>query len=199
MTTVLELIDSARLDGVSRSNLIRELDQICNLYSGDYKILEGVDKLLFIAVEYGRILITTFLLKQDTEINAETLIDESKLLHLASRNGHEKIVKLLLDNGANIEATNHDTETALHVAVGKTYKGVVTLLLAYGANTEAKNMRGKTPLHIAVYRYSEKNVELLLVHGASTETKDPKGKTPLHIAVSSFNKKNTSIACQKRS
>ncbi|KFY08735.1 hypothetical protein V492_05960 [Pseudogymnoascus sp. VKM F-4246] len=68
------------------------------------------------------------------------------VLHLAASYGHEAIVQLLLEKGADVEAKDRDGQTALHLAAEGGHKVVVQLLLEKGADAEAKNNRWYTPL-----------------------------------------------------
>ena len=57
-------------------------------------------------------------------------------------------VKLCLEHGANITATDEDGLTALHHAVPRG-AGVVQLLVDHGASVETKDKRGRLPLDVA--------------------------------------------------
>jgi ankyrin repeat protein len=53
---------------------------------------------------------------------------ERRLLHWASRNGYEAVVRLLLEKGADIKAEHSIRETALHQAARKRHEAAVQLL-----------------------------------------------------------------------
>jgi len=59
-------------------------------------------------------------------------------------------LKLLLDRGADINATNQLGNTALHGAVIRQAPAIVEFLVENGADLSAKNDRGWTPLDIAM-------------------------------------------------
>ena len=67
-------------------------------------------------------------------------------LQIASLNGYEGIVKLLLDAGCNLDCVNHDKDTPLLDAVDNGHLGVVRLLLDAGVNPRKANVNGEEPL-----------------------------------------------------
>jgi ankyrin repeat protein len=104
-------------------------------------------------------------------------------LHLAAEYGHMDVVKLLLANGAEVNARDNESDTPLHNAAKNGQKDVVELLLLKGANVNAKNNSyGDTPLHEAAREGHNDVVELLLANGADVNARDEFGGTPLHGA-----------------
>jgi hypothetical protein len=77
-------------------------------------------------------------------------------LIVAAYKGDDKIVSLLLNNGADINKKNKDGMTALMVASRAKNPSVVKILLEYGANQHIKNRNGETALDLAqkYYNYS---------------------------------------------
>jgi ankyrin repeat protein len=80
--------------------------------------------------------------------------DGSQLpLHAAALFGNGEMVRLLLDNGADANAINHNGETPLHYAAKYaedfTNENARILVEEGGADIDAKNMDGRTPLDIA--------------------------------------------------
>ena len=101
----------------------------------------------------------------------------------AAEGGHEAVVRLLLEKGANVNAKEDNGETALHEAAWGGHEAVVQLLLEKGANVNAKeNNREKTALHPAAMRGHEVVVQLLLEKGADVNAKKDDGETALHEA-----------------
>ncbi|ORY63313.1 uncharacterized protein BCR38DRAFT_524899, partial [Pseudomassariella vexata] len=81
----------------------------------------------------------------------------------ATKNGHEAIVQLLVENGAQIEAPDHHGRTPLSWAAEKEHKAIVQLLLEKGAQTEAPDeYYGQTPLSWAAENGHEAIVQLLV-------------------------------------
>lgn len=67
-------------------------------------------------------------------------------LQVASLNGHEQIVQLLIDAGCNLDCRNSDKETPLLDAVENGHLAVVKLLLKAGVNPRKADAEGHEPL-----------------------------------------------------
>ena len=96
-------------------------------------------------------------------------------LSYAVENGHEAVVKLLLEKGADLESQDqYDGRTLLLWAAKNGHEAVVKLLLEKGAELESMDMDGWTLLLWAAKRGNKAAVKLLLEKGASLESKDMK-------------------------
>nr|XP_033338849.1 ankyrin repeat domain-containing protein 39 [Megalopta genalis]XP_033338850.1 ankyrin repeat domain-containing protein 39 [Megalopta genalis] len=72
-------------------------------------------------------------------------------LHYAARNGHYEVCKMLLENGAAVNAqTPCGHAAALHRAAMQGHIDIVKLLLKFGANANLKDIDGYTALHKAL-------------------------------------------------
>ena len=81
--------------------------------------------------------------------NPITTDDEGRTpLHYASANGHDAIVKFLLEKGQDVSQQDKVGLTPLHQAAMRGKVSTVELLLSKGANTEAKDANGNTPLNL---------------------------------------------------
>ncbi|MEW6616208.1 MAG: ankyrin repeat domain-containing protein [Thermodesulfobacteriota bacterium] len=111
-------------------------------------------------------------------------------LHLASINGQTEIARILLDNGADVNAKAGPSQlfertlTPLHYAAMSDVDNVdiVRLLLDRGANINAKSDTGRTALHYAANNGHVYIVRLLIDRGANNSIADYKNKTPLILA-----------------
>ena len=93
------------------------------------------------------------------------------------------VVKLLLENGATVDAKNHSGETPLHLtAFFFDLENIAKILLDHGAAINAITYEGNTPLHYAIKYENEPMVALLLENGASLHTKNHDGKTAIRLA-----------------
>ncbi|MBW7992397.1 MAG: hypothetical protein FVQ84_20610 [Planctomycetes bacterium] len=89
-------------------------------------------------------------------------------LHSASLQGHSEIVKILLSNGAEVDAKNQFGQRPLHYACVFRQKEVAEILLDTGADSNAKDNEGHTPLGLAAFpkgNPAKEIVELLHARG----------------------------------
>ena len=102
----------------------------------------------------------------------------------AASHGEEAMVRLFLDNGANIEARNPSNATPLICAAERQLEAIVDLLLSRGADVHAEDEFGWKPLHRAlVNKGGERVAGLLLSRDANVNDRDRYRKTPLHHAI----------------
>ena len=106
-------------------------------------------------------------------------------LHIAAQGGHIKMVKQILQEGAQINVRNEDNYTPLHLATLGGHTRTVELLLKKGALIEAVSIRDSTPLHLAAQNGHTRVVAVLLKIGASTDARNWYHNTPLHLAAES--------------
>ncbi|RYN49576.1 hypothetical protein AA0118_g11389 [Alternaria tenuissima] len=109
------------------------------------------------------------------------MIGKNEGLHLAVEGDYEKEVRVLTENGADVNAENIEGLSALHVAVMKGYEKVVRVLIDEGADVKARNKKNWSVLHVAVDQ-SPEIVRVLVQHGAEIDATNPNGWTALHLA-----------------
>lgn len=106
-------------------------------------------------------------------------------LILAATAGHQKVVEILLNHGAEIEAQSERTkDTPLSLACSGGRYEVVELLLTRAANKEHRNVSDYTPLSLAASGGYVNIIKLLLSHGAeiNSRTGSKLGISPLMLA-----------------
>jgi len=97
---------------------------------------------------------------------------EYRLLHYAAWQGAEKVARLLLKRGADLNARGERQWTPLHYAVFHSQPKLVRLLLANGADPNLRDDSNYTPVHIAARRFEPEGSEManaLLKAGASLD------------------------------
>jgi hypothetical protein len=113
------------------------------------------------------------------------------------------LLKMCLDEGADLSMTTEDGWTALHAAVANAYTGWrgveahsldrIKILLDRGLDVNARDIHGRTVLHTAALQgyFNFKNnlpkvfpdvVDILLASGADANVKDNEGHTALFYA-----------------
>lgn len=129
------------------------------------------------------------LLAGGAEVNNVQTRRGHTLLHVAVRPtlysyglpsiGHPRLVKLLLANGAMVDAADRKGRTPLHWASEMGQKGIAEQLLAAGAKLDLRDNSGYTPLFVAVRRHKLDLVTFLAAKGADLNTQANNGLTPL--------------------
>ncbi|XP_064353830.1 ankyrin-1 isoform X2 [Dromaius novaehollandiae] len=104
-------------------------------------------------------------------------------LHLASKEGHVKMVAELLHKEIILEMTTKKGNTALHIAALAGQEDVVRELVNYGANVNAQSQKGFTPLYMAAQENHLEVVKFLLENGANQNVATEDGFTPLAVAL----------------
>jgi hypothetical protein len=104
-----------------------------------------------------------------------------------------QLVQVMLQHGAELNASDYIGCTPLFCAVAAWYPKTVRVLLDYGANTNAINTYGDTPLHWVVQVYCSSNtghgitdateiLPQLVAHGANPNLPNKTGVTGIQIA-----------------
>ena len=105
-------------------------------------------------------------------------------LHLASKCGHVEAVRLLINHGANVNASSDGSHsTPLHLASSSGSPETVRVLIKYGANVNALDGSHQKPLHLASSSGSPETMRLLIKHDTDINAVDWKRNTPLHLAL----------------
>ena len=120
-------------------------------------------------------------------------------LMLAVYKGNIHIVKILLDSGANVNASNGWGITPLMKAAAnpKCSVQLTKLLIKEGADATITNRLGQSALHFAVSSDSEECVKVLVAAGADVNKGDSNNKTPLMEACAIDSKKCASVLIQE--
>ena len=114
---------------------------------------ESLNKELVNASKGGNVKLVKAFLKSNANPNCK--VDGVTPLVWASYKGHLRIVKLLLEKGADINMQDKDGDTPLLASVFAGKATVAEYLISNGAALNIKNKRGKTALSVAYERKSK--------------------------------------------
>lgn len=109
-------------------------------------------------------------------------------LQILAFDGHADVeILMLLNKGANVNATSTNGTNALLNAVEIGDPGTVNLLLSHGADVNSRTAYGDTPLHVAITHLNQSQsleiIDALLRAGANVNLANDLGDMPLHLAV----------------
>lgn len=108
-------------------------------------------------------------------------------LHMAAYYGQGKLIDLLVQSGAVVDATDYLGLTPLHLACQRGYQNVMLLLLHFGADVMTKDNEGNSALHHCCVNGHEDCVKGLVFYDGSVRklqvnAVNEMGDTALHLA-----------------
>lgn len=103
-------------------------------------------------------------------------------LQEAIRWGHDDMIKLLVELGADPNALDADGRNALHHAALSNEVAAARLLIQKGVVVEQRDPYDYTPLHLAARKGNERVVKILLDAGADINAKIDVGFTAVDLA-----------------
>ena len=161
------------------------------LYAGDRALAQKLlppDEALTVceAAAFGREARLRELLGKDKKAVRKWSGDGFSALHLALFSGEPGSVRVLIENGADLEApSKHRTIRGvrpLHTAAFVRERDLAEILLDAGAEVDGRATGGFTALHSAGEHGDESFARLLLDRGADRNATDDKGRRPTDYA-----------------
>lgn len=174
-------------DKETNPSTINAVLRVINSSNDDINNLDRDGKTtLFIAVEENSTNIVKDLLALGANPNLKNFKTSMFPLSQAVINNNIRILQMLLDNEADINAQDNDGNTALHYAVSLGHANIVKKLLSVKTiQLNLKNSFDYTPLYMAVLRHNQEITSLLLKAGADmyAENLNNNNDTPFICAV----------------
>jgi len=119
------------------------------------------------------------LLDNGADVDSRGKSSGATALMVASELGYVKIVKLLIEGGANIDFITQNRLNALKIASQYGHIEIVEILINYGANLNVQNQFGVNALMTASQKGYIKIVRLLIENGANLDLVNNRGFSAL--------------------
>ena len=167
-------------------------NEICNIEiinkPNIYTFPQGyLDKLTIGKLKYQESVGIKYYIKHDVDDVIYYLVQTYQInfidIFKICRYNASKCLKVLFDQGINVNIQDNWGNTPLHCACCNNSVESVKLLILNGAKTDIQDNHGRTPLHGACYNISVESVKLLLNNGAKKDIQDNDSFTPLQIAL----------------
>lgn len=117
-------------------------------------------------------------------------------LHWCAKEGHTKLVEMLLQRGARVNATNMGDDIPLHLAAAHGHSEIVQMLLKHRSDVNATNEHGNSPLHYAAFWGYSDIAEDLVNNGGLVSLANKDGDTPLDKAKAQLAKRVHDLAVE---
>jgi ankyrin repeat protein len=141
--------------------------------------MESANMSLRIATLSANVLGILAALHDGADVDHRVYNGSTTSLHKAIECGFVECARVLLANGAAVNAIDEYDQTPLHQSAMLSHADFTTMLLAHGADVHARSKSGCTPLHLASHAGSLPNIEVLLEGGGDATQADNKGELPI--------------------
>uniref|UniRef100_A0ABD2WN30 Uncharacterized protein n=1 Tax=Trichogramma kaykai TaxID=54128 RepID=A0ABD2WN30_9HYME len=180
------------------ASVIRELFKIYHRFDLNYTDDNGLTH-FHVACEFGIDDVVEKFIELGQDLNCLSQECDEPPLHLAVYYQRNKVVELLLRNGADPNSVDVRGWTPLHVICRDECRDydddandLTQMLFEISAEKyqtvqiEAQDKKGNTPLHFALECGKRELIELLLIKGANPNLANEKGLTALHVICENY-------------
>ena len=122
-----------------RKHIFQKVFLLISIFMFSLQSYGMIDDKLNEAIKSGKLDVVRQFLANDTTLNAIDPSTGMTLLMLAANSGQEKVVHLLIDKGADVNAATILGETDLIFAIEKDREKIVRILIDRGADVNWKN------------------------------------------------------------
>ena len=180
-----------RDDGSDLFDLVRYLSAESRKAALETKIKDGDDLAtpLIIAARDGKLDFVKVLLRYEANIEARgtikidgEVIEGCTALWVATSKGHFDVVRLLIEQNAEVDSRILNNSTPLRAAAFMGHLDIVRCLVEKGADVNARDNFNCTPLMVTCYNGHLDVASYLLKHGANINLQDKDGISCLHCA-----------------
>ena len=188
VTTVYQ---ADRDEGSDLLDLLENLNAESRKATLETKIKDGDDLAtpLVIAVRDGKLDFVKVLLRYEANIEARATIKidgeaikDCTALWVAAAKGHFDVVRLLIEQSAEVDSRTSNNSTPLRAAAVDGHLDIVRCLVENGADVNARNNFNSTPLMITCHSGHLDVASYLVKHGANINLQDDDGRSCLHYA-----------------
>jgi ankyrin repeat protein len=139
---------------------------------------------LHIAAKVDDVVTIRRLAAEGADVNEQSATG-ARPLHAAAVSGHVDAARVLVEVGAELEASadNGYRSKPLHVAAYQGHVAVAKTLVDLGADVDATDAEGSTPLHWAAHQGHVEVVTSLVELGADIGALLNSGETPLQLSI----------------
>ena len=182
LLTTIAAVLLAGCVGVSKTELLKDKDETPIILPAELAVATATPEppraSIHRSARQGEIGFIIQHINAGTDVNEANKNNGQIALHYASIHNHVLILKLLIDNGSNVNLKDKIGMTSLHLTSLGGHKEAAKILIDSGALLNTINIHGETPLDTALKDFKidsqkaksnkKETADLLRKHGAKT-------------------------------